>query len=257
MRSIAVRAGRVGRPAPLPQRRAALPARAARSGLVARRPLHGADRRSARVRHPEDEGSRLQRDPQAREGRAGALVLPRRSPRACSSGRTCPAPTTRAPRREANFQRELTAVIDALRNHPSIVMWVPFNEGWGQHATEKYVGLAQVVRPDAARQQHERLDRREGGRRRRPSRLSRARRCRRSSRLAPRRSASSADWACRPKAHTWLDKGNWGYRSFTSLDEMNAAYRDLLAQLRLHAGDGLTVRDLHADDRRARSRSTA
>ena len=30
-------------------------------------------------------------------------------------------------------------MIDALRNHPSIVMWVPFNEGWGQHDTAEVV----------------------------------------------------------------------------------------------------------------------
>ena len=29
------------------------------------------------------------------------------------------------------FARELEHVVDALRNSPSIVMWVPFNEGWG------------------------------------------------------------------------------------------------------------------------------
>ena len=38
---------------------------------------------------------------------------------------------------EAKFARELRAVVDALRNHPSIVMWVPFNEGWGQHDDRK------------------------------------------------------------------------------------------------------------------------
>ncbi|MBW8014572.1 MAG: beta-galactosidase [Planctomycetes bacterium] len=32
---------------------------------------------------------------------------------------------------------EWKGVIDALYNHPSIVMWVPFNEGWGQRETEK------------------------------------------------------------------------------------------------------------------------
>ena len=36
---------------------------------------------------------------------------------------------------KANYQRELKAMIDALHNFPSIVMWVPFNEGWGQHDT--------------------------------------------------------------------------------------------------------------------------
>lgn len=35
----------------------------------------------------------------------------------------------------AQFGRELDRLVDGLYNHPSIVMWVPFNEGWGQHDT--------------------------------------------------------------------------------------------------------------------------
>ena len=34
------------------------------------------------------------------------------------------------------FKYELKNMIDDLRNYPSIVMWVVFNEGWGQHDTE-------------------------------------------------------------------------------------------------------------------------
>ena len=151
---------------------------------------------------------------------------------------------------KANFARELQAEIDNLRNHPSIVMWVPFNEGWGQHDTEKYRRVDQVLRSDAPGQQRQRLDRHERRRRRRPARLSRARRCRRS---RPARAAVLGEFGglgLPVEGHTWLDRGNWGYRTFTSLDEMNAAYRDLLAQLRLHEGDGLAVGDLHADHRR-------
>lgn len=37
------------------------------------------------------------------------------------------------------YKWELKAMVDHLFNHPSIVMWVPFNEGWGQHDTEFYV----------------------------------------------------------------------------------------------------------------------
>lgn len=33
------------------------------------------------------------------------------------------------------FVKELKAMVANLRNHPSIVMWVPFNERWGQHET--------------------------------------------------------------------------------------------------------------------------
>ena len=37
------------------------------------------------------------------------------------------------------FRWEMKAMVDQLFNHPSIVMWVPFNEGWGQHDTPTYV----------------------------------------------------------------------------------------------------------------------
>jgi hypothetical protein len=37
----------------------------------------------------------------------------------------------------AQFERELFAVVDALQPHPSIVTWVIFNEGWGQHDTAR------------------------------------------------------------------------------------------------------------------------
>ncbi len=33
------------------------------------------------------------------------------------------------------FMNEFEAMIDALENHPSIVVWTPFNEAWGQHRT--------------------------------------------------------------------------------------------------------------------------
>lgn len=37
------------------------------------------------------------------------------------------------------FMKELKAMIDAYGNHPCIVLWVPFNEGWGQHDTPRVV----------------------------------------------------------------------------------------------------------------------
>ncbi len=49
----------------------------------------------------------------------------------------------------AQFMLELDRMIDTLENHPSIVVWVPFNEAWGQHRTME-VG-AWVVRRDPAR----------------------------------------------------------------------------------------------------------
>ena len=40
---------------------------------------------------------------------------------------------------QEQFLKELKAMMGSLRNHPSIVMWVPFNERWGQHETIQVV----------------------------------------------------------------------------------------------------------------------
>lgn len=47
------------------------------------------------------------------------------------------------PENRMQFMNELEEMIYTLRNHPSIVMWIPFNEGWGQFETE---GVVQRVR---------------------------------------------------------------------------------------------------------------
>jgi len=39
---------------------------------------------------------------------------------------------------DEHFAQELKGMIDATRSHPSIVMWVLFNEGWGQHAAPRF-----------------------------------------------------------------------------------------------------------------------
>lgn len=43
----------------------------------------------------------------------------------------------RTPESAAQFELELKRMIDGLHNHPCIVMWVVFNEGWGQFDTER------------------------------------------------------------------------------------------------------------------------
>jgi len=45
----------------------------------------------------------------------------------------------RSPESARQFKQEYKDVVDALAHYPSIVMWVPFNEGWGQFQTEEIV----------------------------------------------------------------------------------------------------------------------
>ncbi len=47
----------------------------------------------------------------------------------------------------AQYERELTAMIKTHANHPSIVMWVPFNEGWGQFETPRIVEFVRELDP--------------------------------------------------------------------------------------------------------------
>jgi hypothetical protein len=42
-----------------------------------------------------------------------------------------------SPERAKQFETELAAMVDHHVNHPSIVMWVVFNEGWGQYDTSR------------------------------------------------------------------------------------------------------------------------
>ncbi|HEY7156500.1 MAG TPA: glycoside hydrolase family 2 TIM barrel-domain containing protein [Gemmataceae bacterium] len=43
----------------------------------------------------------------------------------------------RSPESAKQYELELKNMIDGLRNHPSIIMWVVFNEGWGQFDTPR------------------------------------------------------------------------------------------------------------------------
>ncbi len=46
-----------------------------------------------------------------------------------------------------DFETELHWIIDGLYDHPAIVQWVIFNEGWGQYDTERLVGLVKQLDP--------------------------------------------------------------------------------------------------------------
>jgi len=46
-----------------------------------------------------------------------------------------------------DFKRELKEMISQLDSHPSIVTWVPFNEGWGQFQTENIAKLVKELDP--------------------------------------------------------------------------------------------------------------
>ncbi|MFD8500053.1 glycoside hydrolase family 2 protein [Amycolatopsis sp. NPDC059657] len=51
------------------------------------------------------------------------------------------------PEAKARFENELVAMIAQLRNVPSIIGWVPFNEGWGEFDTARIAALVKDLDP--------------------------------------------------------------------------------------------------------------
>ena len=141
----------------------------------------------------------------------------------------------------AEFERELRSMMRNLGNAPSIVAWVPFNEGWGQHDTNEILDMVR------------RLD---------PSRLVDG-----PSGWEDRGYGDMKDMHAYPgpdmfpivegrasvlgefgglgfpvSGHLWwTDKRNWGYRTLPTQDALRAAYEDLIAKLMPLAAKGLAA----------------
>ncbi len=138
------------------------------------------------------------------------------------------------------FKLELTRMIDNLRNHPSIIVWVPYNEGWGQYDTP---GISKMIKG---------YD---------PTRLVNS-----ASGWADRGVGDIDDIHAYPgpaipepeagraivlgefgglglpvEGHTWQERDNWGYRNFKSVKELTNAYGVLIRNLYPMIDKGLSA----------------
>lgn len=130
----------------------------------------------------------------------------------------------------ANFYAEWGAIMDALGEHPSIVAWVPYNEAWGQADTvavsewTKQRDPTRLVNPASGGNDFPVGDLYDIHRYPGPA--------------APtpdgRRAIVLGEYGglgLPLEGHTWLERGNWGYRSFENAESLTAAYVDLIDQL--------------------------
>ena len=138
------------------------------------------------------------------------------------------------------YETELERMIGQFYNHPSIIVWVPFNEGWGQFDTERITKLIQEKDP---------------------SRLVNS-----ASGWADRKVGHINDIHAYPgpnmpepepnraivlgefgglglplEGHTWQSSDNWGYRSYSNRQELTDAYTNLLRELQGMIGRGLSA----------------
>jgi len=137
---------------------------------------------------------------------------------------------TRSAESAGNYHHEWENILRALQNVPSIVVWVPFNEGWGQFETVVVTKRVQELDPNRL------VNCASGGNdfpvgdiydlHRYPGPI------------APQpdgvRAAVLGEYGglgLPLSGHTWQSEKNWGYKSFKTKEELTAAYLDLLEKL--------------------------
>ncbi len=140
----------------------------------------------------------------------------------------------------AQYRTEYQAMIDALRNHPSIVVWVPFNEGWGQFDTAEIAAWTAKYDPTRL------VNSASGWQDRGVGAMHDVHRYPGPGMAAvePERAMVLGEFgglALPVAEHTWQSQGNWGYRSFATPEQLTKAYLDLLAQLRPLVDRGLAA----------------
>jgi hypothetical protein len=141
----------------------------------------------------------------------------------------------------AEFERELRSMMRNLGNAPSIVAWVPFNEGWGQHDTNEILDMVRRLDPSRLVDGPSGWEDRGYGDMKDmhaypgPDMFS----------VVEGRASVLGEFGGLgfpvPDHLWWTDKRNWGYRTLPTQDALRAAYEDLIAKLMPLAAKGLAA----------------
>ncbi len=138
------------------------------------------------------------------------------------------------------FLAEWAGIIDGLRNSPSIVMWVPFNEGWGQHDTERVTNWTKTYDPTRLvsnasgwtdRNVGDIYDRHSYPHAGEPH-------------VEARRAFVQGEFGglgLPVKDHLWWDKRNWGYRTLDDEKKLATDYEGVVERLRQFIGLGTSA----------------
>lgn len=154
-----------------------------------------------------------------------------------------PVDKTRTEASEKIYRTELKAMIDAFRFFPSIVVWVPFNEAWGQFKTveisnwtSKY-DPSRLINPSSGGNFHAVGDMHDlhnypDPQIHRPEVFGRDRAV---------VLGEFGGLGLPIEEHTWTTKSNWGYQSFRSKEELYNRYVSLLEKLQTFIPLGLSA----------------
>ena len=134
---------------------------------------------------------------------------------------------------EAIYRKEWNAIMESLYNFPSIIVWVPFNEAWGQFKTAEITGWTKTKDPSrlvnsaSGGNFHEVGDIIDLHNYPGPAMPKAA--------LFGSRQAivlgEFGGLGLPLEGHTWQEKNNWGYRSFQNADTLFRTYSSYMDQL--------------------------
>ena len=147
---------------------------------------------------------------------------------------------TRDPAAAAQYRRELKALIETHRNHPSIVVWVPFNEAWGQFDTDAILSETAALDPSRL------VDAASGGNDFSTGHIKDIHDYPgpKASPAEPHRAVVLGEYGglgLPLPGHTWQNEKNWGYRSFKDKKSLLDAYVELTKALRPFAATRLSA----------------
>ena len=138
------------------------------------------------------------------------------------------------------FEAELAELIDTFSFFPSIVMWVPFNEGWGQYDTARISEWVENRDPSRLVNAISGWTDRDVGHvydaHMYPGPGM--------EHISPERATLLGEfgglgWPVND--HLWTDRENWGYRTYFSRDDLNNKYQEVVGNLLGPLGHGLAA----------------
>mgnify|MGYP000413359880 CR=1 FL=1 len=150
------------------------------------------------------------------------------------------ADAIRSAKSEANYRKEWKEIIDYLYSYPSIGVWVPFNEAWGQFETEKAAEWTKTYDPSRL------VNPASGGNHRpcgdildlhnypAPDMFL----------FDPKRVNVLGEYGgigLPVENHLWWNKRNWGYVQFKNSDEVTAEYVKYAKELKAMVPKGFSA----------------
>lgn len=147
---------------------------------------------------------------------------------------------TRTAASEAQYKKEWKAIIDAFYNYPSIVMWVPFNEGWGQFKTAEIINWTTKYDPS-------RLINGPSGGNHFPVAHTIDHHQYPGPGMPPMQQNRAmvlgefGGLGLPVNGHLWQEKDNWGYRKYQTSDTLTIKYADLINQIPEMINKGLSA----------------